>query len=143
MGDRVSPQVRSKIMRAIKSRTRTENVVAAELWKKGFRFRRNVRDLYGKPDIAIKKYKIVIFIDSCFWHFCPLHGHYPKSNIEYWVQKINRNKIHDTKVTSYYIKQNWHILRIWEHELNQDFENVILRITTFISDIKNDYNNQL
>lgn len=140
MSDSISPQMRSKIMRAIKSRTKTENVVAKELWKKGFRFRRNVRDLYGKPDIAIKKYKIVIFIDSCFWHFCPLHGHYPKSNVDYWVSKINRNKINDTNVTAHYIKQNWHILRIWEHEINQDFDNVILRIATFISDIKNDCN---
>ncbi|WP_356948169.1 hypothetical protein [Fictibacillus fluitans] len=71
-------------MRSIKSVSKLEEIVSKELWRRGFRFRRNVKDLFGKPDFAIKKYKVVIFIDSCFWHNCPVHGHLPKTNVEYW-----------------------------------------------------------
>ncbi|OGI25396.1 MAG: hypothetical protein A2287_09455 [Candidatus Melainabacteria bacterium RIFOXYA12_FULL_32_12] len=68
------------MMRAVKSKhTRLEDIVVNELHKRGLRFRRNVKDLKGKPDIAIKKYKIVIFIDSCFWHGCKKHCRMPKS----------------------------------------------------------------
>ena len=68
-------------MQAIKSKSKMEDLVAKELWKRNIRYRRNVKTLFGKPDIAIKKYKVVIFIDSCFSHHCPLHTRMPKSNI--------------------------------------------------------------
>ncbi|MES9779227.1 DNA mismatch endonuclease Vsr, partial [Bacillus velezensis] len=82
---------RRKTMRSIKSESKLEQRITSELWRRGLRFRRNVKSLFGKPDIAIKKYKIVIFIDSCFWHNCPKHGHIPKSNIQYWNEKLLRN----------------------------------------------------
>lgn len=69
MPDVFSKEIRSKIMRAVRSKgTKIEDAVARELFRNGIRYRRNVKDLPGKPDIAIKKYKMVIFIDSCFWH---------------------------------------------------------------------------
>ena len=61
-------------MQAIKSQSKLEDKITTALWRKGIRFRKNVKSLFGKPDIAIKKYKIAIFIDSCFWHVCELHG---------------------------------------------------------------------
>lgn len=71
--DNITKDKRSDVMRAVKSKnTKIEQKVCKEIWKKGIRFRKNVKDLKGKPDISIKKYKIVIFIDSCFWHGCPL-----------------------------------------------------------------------
>ena len=110
MADKITPQQRRKNMQAIHSTSNLEDFVAKELWKKNIRYRRNVKNLYGRPDIAIKKYKLVIFIDSCFWHNCPIHGNMPKSNIEYWENKLSRNKIRDKEVNDYYKKENWHIL---------------------------------
>ncbi|KAA8783084.1 very short patch repair endonuclease [Paenibacillus amylolyticus] len=121
MVDNLSPENRKKNMSAIRSTgTKLEDKVSRELWRKGFRFRRNSTSLYGKPDISIKKYKIVIFIDSCFWHGCKIHGNIPKSNQEYWVKKLVRNKQRDTQVNSYYESIGWSLLRIWEHKLKKD-----------------------
>ena len=110
--DNLSKDDRRKNMQAIKSISKLEDIVAKELWKNGIRFRRNVSSLKGKPDIAIKKYKIVVFIDSCFWHCCPEHGNMPKTNIEYWTKKLARNKQRDIDINQYYIQQNWHLVRI-------------------------------
>ncbi len=52
----------------------------------------NAKDLKGKPDIAVKKYKVVVFIDFCFWHVCPLHSNIPKTNREFWEAKLARNQ---------------------------------------------------
>ena len=83
MTDKITLEQRRKNMQAIKSKSKLEDLVARELWKRGIRYRRNVKTLFGKPDIAIQKYRVVIFIDSCFWHSCPVHGNIPKSNVEY------------------------------------------------------------
>jgi DNA mismatch endonuclease, patch repair protein len=136
MADAFSSETRSKIMKSIRSRTKLEDLVCKELWKRGVRFRRNVADLFGKPDIAIKKYKAVIFIDSCFWHFCPLHGHFPKSNVEYWNKKLYRNALRDYKVSNYYSVKKWHQLRIWEHQVRGNFEGTIQHIIEFIDRAK-------
>lgn len=137
MTDKISKENRSKTMKAIKSQSRLENAVSKELWKRGYRFRKNVKKLFGTPDIAIKKYKIVIFIDSCFWHFCPIHGHMPKSNLEYWENKLQKNIERDQKVSEYYTNIGWHIKRVWEHEINQDFEETIDNIINFIENARN------
>lgn len=94
--------------------------------------------MMGTPDIAIKKYKVVIFIDSCFWHFCPIHGKMPKSNIDFWVKKLERNQDRDLKSPNIIKMKNWHILRIWEHEVRKDFDNTIEKVTTFIDNAKED-----
>lgn len=134
MPDTFSKEIRRKTMQAVKSKnTKLEKTVTRALWNKGIRFRKNVVDLVGKPDIAIKKFKIVIFLDSCFWHGCELHYREPETNREFWRRKIERNKKRDSKVTDYYLSHNWHILRIWEHELKQDFDTTIKRIVTFIN----------
>lgn len=134
--DNLSKDDRRKNMQAIKSISKLEDIVAKELWKNGIRFRRNVSSLKGKPDIAIKKYKVVIFIDSCFWHCCPEHGNIPKTNIEYWTKKLARNKQRDIEINQYYIQQNWHLVRIWEHELKQDFQKTIKKIIMNIIEAK-------
>ncbi|WHX41180.1 very short patch repair endonuclease [Mesobacillus sp. AQ2] len=136
MADKFSKEIRSKNMRAIKSVSMMENTITKELWREGVRFRRNVKDLKGKPDIAIKKYKIVIFIDSCFWHACPLHGNMPKTNTDFWKKKLERNTNRDKEITDYYIKNGWSVMRIWEHEVKKDFNKVIENIISFIGDKK-------
>jgi DNA mismatch endonuclease, patch repair protein len=74
----------------------------------------------ANPDIAIQKYKIVIFLDSCFWHSCPLHGNKPSFNFEYWEMKLKRNKERDNEVRAFYLQKGWNIMRVWEHEVKND-----------------------
>lgn len=137
MADVLTKEQRRRNMQSIRSKeTKIEIKVANALWKRGVRFRKNVKDLIGKPDIAIKKYRIAIFIDSCFWHGCELHGHIPKSNELYWLKKISRNKERDQQVTSYYLESGWNIMRIWEHELKEDFEGTVQKITNLINQVK-------
>ncbi|MBP1080772.1 very short patch repair endonuclease [Bacillus capparidis] len=131
-----SEEGRKNIMRSVKSRSKLEDRVSKELWKYGIRFRKNDKKLFGKPDITIKKYKIVIFIDSCFWHLCKLHGHFPKSNPEFWKEKLLRNKKRDEVVTDYYESRGWNIKRIWEHEIQEDFDKVISDTVVFINNAK-------
>ncbi|KGP91260.1 DNA mismatch repair protein Vsr [Pontibacillus chungwhensis BH030062] len=137
MSDVHSPQVRRKNMKAIKGKdTSIETNVTKELWKRGYRFRKNVKDLYGSPDIAIKRYKIVIFLDSCFWHGCEIHGNMPKNNQEFWFHKLQRNKERDEEVNSYYFNKGWHVLRIWEHDIKSNLLSTVDSIVDFIEDAK-------
>lgn len=130
--DRITQEQRSKVMSSIRAKSRLEDKVAHELYKRGLRYRRNNRKLVGTPDISIQKYKVVIFIDSCFWHSCPLHGNRPKTNTEYWEKKLDRNIEKAKEVNAYYEAHGWHILRVWEHELKEDFDGTIGRIEAFI-----------
>lgn len=136
MGNLLTDEQRSRNMRAIKSQSALENMVSKALWKNGIRFRKNNKDLFGKPDISIKKYKIVIFIDSCFWHVCPIHGNWPKTNKEFWEEKLKKNVIRDIEVTKFYRKNGWHIIRVWEHDLKEDFNKKINELITFITEVK-------
>ncbi|QVY62607.1 very short patch repair endonuclease [Cytobacillus gottheilii] len=131
MPDKLTKQQRSNNMRAIKSQSMLENAVTKALWKRGFRFRKNTK-MFGKPDISIKKYKIVIFIDSCFWHCCPIHGNMPNSNQEYWTKKLARNVSRDQEVNQFYTEKGWNVMRIWEHEFKKNFDNAVNSIADFI-----------
>lgn len=122
------------VMSSIRGKnTKLEQSVSKAIWRKGIRFRKNVTCLFGKPDIAIKKYKIVIFIDSCFWHGCSLHYKQPRKNPEYWEKKITRNTQRDKEVTEYYLEKEWILIRVWEHELKLDFDNIIDQLADCIN----------
>jgi DNA mismatch endonuclease (patch repair protein) len=132
--DNVSPDIRKRTMQSVKSdNTKLENKVRKALWAKNIRYRKNVKDLVGHPDISIKSKKIAIFIDSCFWHGCPEHCRMPHSNENYWNQKIQRNKIRDENVNKYYQEQGWTCVRVWEHELQTDFDLTITKIAKIIN----------
>lgn len=136
MADKVSPEERSRIMGKIRAQSKLENRLSKELWKRGIRFRKNTRKLFGTPDISIKKYKIVVFVDSCFWHMCPIHGNRPKSNQEFWDKKLLRNQERDREVTEYYLEKGWHIKRIWEHEIKKDINQVTDDLVDFINKVR-------
>ncbi|MET4655480.1 DNA mismatch endonuclease (patch repair protein) [Exiguobacterium sp. PvP048] len=108
--------------------TKMEVKVRKELWHRGLRYRKNYRKLLGTPDIAFPSIKLVIFLDSCFWHGCPTHYKEPKSNVEFWRNKIKRNRERDKEQTEHYLCEEWTILRFWEHEVNKDFNRVIEEI---------------
>ncbi|MDQ1147032.1 DNA mismatch endonuclease (patch repair protein) [Bacillus sp. SORGH_AS 510] len=118
--DKLTNEQRTRNMKAVKSKgTKLEEMVNKELWTRGIRYRKNNKNLLGKPDISIQKYKVVIFIDSCYWHGCEQHGSIPATNREFWVNKIKRNKERDNEVTEYYQNKGWNLLRIWEHDLKR------------------------
>jgi DNA mismatch endonuclease (patch repair protein) len=128
---------RSKNMSAIRSKeTKLEIMVRKELWKRGIRYRKNVRDLFGNPDIAIKKYKLAVFLDSCFWHCCPIHFRKPSSNTDFWDKKLRRNIIRDKEVTEYYARKGWAILRFWEHEVKDNMSGITDEIINYINRYK-------
>lgn len=136
MADTMTSEQRRKTMSSIRAVSKLESIVASELWKKGYRFRRNTRKMVGTPDISIKKYKVVIFIDSCFWHQCPIHGTMPKSNVEFWEKKFTRNKQRDRKVNAHYEEKGWNIKRVWEHEVRKDLDRVTMELGEFIDSAK-------
>lgn len=113
--DRISKEVRSRNMVAIKSESGIE--VLPNRFK-GLYFRRHPKRVLGNPDFGNKTRRLVVFIDGCFWHGCPQCYREPKSNIAFWRKKIGRNKSRDDYVTVELVLRGWRVYRIWEHNLN-------------------------
>lgn len=85
-------------------------------------------DIIGKPDFYFPDQKLVVFIDGCFWHGCPRCGHIPKTNTEYWREKIARNKKRDKSTTRKLRYRKYKVLRFWEHELKNDLNNCMKKL---------------
>lgn len=116
MTDSVNSNKRSQIMAAIKSKDTTpELLIRKALHANGIRFRLHSRQLPGKPDIVLPKYKAVIFVHGCFWHGheCEV-GHLPSSNRVFWIKKICGNKERDLKNRELLHIEGWRVLIIWE-----------------------------
>ena len=132
--DIFSKKKRSEIMSRIKSKeSKIEEQIGKLLRNQGVKYRKNVRSLFGNPDFAIKKNKIVVFVDSCFWHGCKKHGSYPKTNKIFWNKKISRNKERDLEVNKHYRKSGWKLVRVWEHEIKKNTDKIIMKIRESIS----------
>jgi len=120
MADIFSKKKRSEIMSKVRSKdSKIEIEFRKVLWNAGLRYRNNSTKYFGKPDLVLKKYKTVIFTDSCFWHGCKKHGTVPKTRRKFWEEKINRNIQRDKEVNKYYKKIGWRCVRVWEHELKK------------------------
>ena len=94
-------------------------MVRKYLFSRGFRYRKNVRSLPGSPDIVLRKYRTVIFVNGCFWHGhegCR-YSHLPKSNVEFWKNKIERNKSRDVRERLALRRMGWHVIQVWECQL--------------------------
>jgi DNA mismatch endonuclease, patch repair protein len=120
MADVHSKEIRSYNMSRIKGKnTKPEMLVRRFLHANGFRYRLHVKDLPGKPDIVLPKYKIVIFIQGCFWHGHDHCKYYviPKTKTEWWLNKINGNKTKDIMNIELLKNAGWQIIEIWECEL--------------------------
>lgn len=117
MVDTVTPEVRSRMMAAVKSRdTSTETSVRKALHGIGFRYRVHKRIGRSRPDILLPKYSAAIFVHGCFWH-----GHagcryarMPKSNVEFWATKIERNVARDARNEDEMVAMGWRIALVWE-----------------------------
>jgi DNA mismatch endonuclease (patch repair protein) len=129
--DRHTPKQRSKNMAAIKSTgTKDEVRLAKGLWHLGYRYRKNNKSIFGKPDLTFKKYKIAIFVDSEFFHGKDWEAqkHRIKSNQEFWHKKIEKNIQRDIEVNNYLTSQGWRIIRFWGKEINKDLNSCISKI---------------
>lgn len=127
--DNLSKEHRRKNMQNIRSsETSIEKLVRSELFKMGYRYRKNYKKLPGKPDIVFIKQKVAVFIDSCFWHMCQYHFIAPKSNKKYWIPKLKRNKERAEEVNKIFKKNGWKVMRIWEHEIENNLEKCIKSI---------------
>lgn len=122
MSDNHTPEIRSYNMSRIRSKdTAPEVLVRKFLFSHGFRYRKNVAALPGKPDIVMKKYKTVIFIQGCFWHMhlCERFK-WPSSNEEYWKPKIEGNAMRDKEHKKQLENMGWSVIEVWECELKKD-----------------------
>lgn len=116
MSDVHDRATRSRNMAAIRSSdTKSEIWIRKRLHSAGFRFRLNVSGMPGKPDIVLKKYRAVIFVNGCFWHKheCALFK-WPKSRVEWWRQKLTGNQKRDLIVQDKLRESGWRVLVIWE-----------------------------
>lgn len=122
MADNHSPEVRSYNMSRISSKdTKPEMIVRKYLFSKGLRYRKNDKRYPGKPDMIFPKYKVAVFVNSCFWHMhegCPGFV-MPKSKLDYWKPKLERNKQRDTVNVSELEALGWRVITVWECELKK------------------------
>ena len=120
MTDKLTPIQRHTCMSHIRSKnTKPELLVRRYLFKHGFRYRVHVKKLPGTPDIVLKKYHTVIFVNGCFWHGhegCKLYV-LPKTNTEFWQKKIQRNQERDLAERIQLRDMGWHVIQIWECQL--------------------------
>ncbi len=127
--DNLTREQRRKNMQRIRStNTSPERQVMKELKRYGIYFAAHVKNITGKPDIVFRKKKTAVFIDSDFWHAHKTRFVMPKSNVEYWRPKIERNKLRDKEVNRKLRKMGWKVLRIWEFDVKRNFKRVIKRI---------------
>ena len=122
MSDVLNPQQRHRCMSHIRSKaTKPEMLVRRWLWAHGYRYRLNVKSVPGKPDIVMRKYRTAIFVNGCFWH-----GHegckqfvLPKTNTEFWQNKIEANQSRDQKNYDALINAGWQVIVLWQCKLTK------------------------
>lgn len=129
--DHLTPEKRSWNMSRIRGKdTKPEVIVRSLLHRAGYRFRKNVRTLPGKPDIVLPKYKTVIFVHGCFWHRhkdCK-QATTPKSNKAFWNKKFERNVSNDRKHARELKKLGWRVLTVWTCEIEKTPNRVFRKI---------------
>lgn len=124
------PITRSENMRRIKSKdTKIEKLLGKAMWAEGLRYRKNCKDVFGKPDFCFKGKKIAIFCDSEFWHGKKfLEGERFKTNADFWEEKIKRNIERDKIVNETLEKKGWTVLRFWGKEIEKNTMQCLLKI---------------
>jgi len=131
--DNLTEEQRKRNMQNIRSKdTVPERLIMNELRKRRIYFARHVVKIRGKPDIVFRRKKVIVFVDSDFWHGHPERFIMPKSNTEYWENKIARNKERDQQVTNYLREQGWKVIRLWEYDIKHNMEECLNKIFTAI-----------
>ena len=143
MADRLTTEERSELMSHIRSQnTKPEVALRRALWRRGFRYRLNVKKLPGSPDIVLPKHRTVVFMHGCFWHGhkgCKIY-HLPQTNTEFWKAKITRNQERDQEVWRQLEAKGWSVVIVWECELvKAKFEGTVERVANEILEDGNQY----
>lgn len=136
--DDLTPEQRRKNMQAIRSKdTSIEIALRTALWHRGVRYRKNYKQLPGKPDIAITKYRIVVFCDSDYWHGYDWDNRHQriKSNRDYWIPKIERNMARDKEITAQLQAMGWIVLRFWEWQIKKRLNECVEVVIKTIAEI--------
>lgn len=134
--DVLTPEQRRRNMQAIKSKeTKMEVRLAKALWAKGYRYRKNYKGVFGKPDLVLVKYKIAVFVDSEYFHGkdWEVQKHRIQTNQAFWWQKIESNIERDKKVNAQLTKNGWKVIRFWSHDVKKNLDFCILQIEDAIA----------
>jgi DNA mismatch endonuclease (patch repair protein) len=115
-----SSEAARKRMKSVRQRDTTPEIaLRSAIHRKGLRFRIDVSLIEGlrrRADVAFHSARVAVFVDGCFWHGCPIHGTWPKSNAEFWREKIERNRQRDADTDHRLEETGWLVIRVWEHE---------------------------
>ena len=133
--DRVSTEIRSKIMAKVKSKGNrsTERRLRACLASLGIRgWTMHSKAIPGRPDFSFEDKKVAIFVDGCFWHGCPNCCRRPNSRQDYWNAKIDKNMQRDLDTTKALEATGWVVYRIWEHEIKSNARNIASKIQKLV-----------
>lgn len=123
MADKMTPEQRHRCMSHIRSRdTKPEMMVRRWLWGHGYRYRLNVKELPGRPDIVLTRLSTVIFVNGCFWHAHEGCDKYrvPLTNVDFWTAKFSRNRERDERNYRLLHKMGWYVLVVWECQLSKE-----------------------
>lgn len=132
MPDNLTPQQRSRCMSHVKGKdTLLEQVVCARLHKIGYRFRKHVKQLPGKPDIVFYKARVAVFIDGDFWHGYRFPTWEHKLS-DFWKVKINKNRGRDRRNFRRLHAMGWRVVRLWQHQILYDIDSCIEKITSIL-----------
>jgi len=124
--DNLTAEQRRKNMQNIRSKgTKPERMIMEALKKRRIYFAAYVSKITGKPDIVFRRKKVAVFIDSDFWHGHPERCIMPKTNPEYWSQKIAGNRKRDEQVNKELSAKGWVVIRLWEYDIKHNFEQTL------------------
>lgn len=128
MPDNLTPEQRSFCMSRIKGKdTGLEMRVRSALHRRGLRFRKHVKDLPGRPDVVFRKARVAVFVDGDFWHGYRFPSWEDKVS-DFWKKKINKNRERDAANHRKLRQMEWMVIRLWQHEVEEDFDACIDRI---------------
>ena len=116
MSAALNEQVSEQMRRMPSKNSKPEVALRRELHKLGLRYRIHGTKLPGTPDVVFQKAKIAVFVDGCYWHFCPMHGNLPKSNRRWWRNKFAENQKRDKRKDLELEAMGWLAVHVWEHE---------------------------
>lgn len=139
MGKKTPEQI-SYNMKQVKSKdSNIEQLLRKELWSRGIRYRKNVRKVFGNPDITFIGLKIAVFCDSEFWHGYDWENRKNdfKSNTDFWIPKIERNMERDKEVNEHLRSEGWIVLRFWGNEIKKNAQECADKIEMAIKERKN------
>lgn len=119
--------------------TKPELLLRKELWRRGLRYRKNYKELYGKPDIVFLGARIAVFVDGKMWHGYDWEHQKDdfKSRRDYWIPKIKHNIEHDYEVTQELISLDWLVMRFWDFEIKKNLQECADKIERAYNNRKN------